>query len=121
MQNESLEFVLNRIENLLSIYITDKDGVMVMKACSKDMPAKLLEPSFTASFLLSSEQLSKVNLGENKSIICRFDDYDIVQFKYHQFVLNLIAKNGANIGMMLAVGKELEEFMNVLSRELINI
>jgi hypothetical protein len=42
------------------------------------MPQKLLEPSFTASFVLSSDQISKLGIwGKNQSICNRFEEYDI--------------------------------------------
>ena len=42
------------------------------------MPKKLLEPSFTASFVLSSEQITKLGIwGKNQSITLRFEEYDI--------------------------------------------
>jgi ragulator complex protein LAMTOR3 len=87
-----------RIDKLITIYITDRDGAIVLQASSDDMPARLLETSFTAAFLISNERLGKMGLGRNKSIVCRFEQYEIVQYLYDPFVLTLIGWNGANIG-----------------------
>lgn len=70
-----------------------------MKASSKEMPVQLLETSFTAAFLIANEQLGKVGLGKNRSIVCRFEEYEIVQFQYDPFVVTMIAWHGANIGI----------------------
>jgi hypothetical protein len=45
--------IVENTQNLLSIYISDKDGVIVLKSVAPNSPASLLEPSFTFAFLLS--------------------------------------------------------------------
>ena len=53
------------------------------------MPKKLLEPSFTASFVLSSEQVTKLGIwGKNQSITLRFEEYDIGKLMYEENTLN---------------------------------
>ncbi|KAI8902358.1 ragulator complex protein LAMTOR3-like protein [Globomyces pollinis-pini] len=106
-----------RVDNLLAIYVTDRDGVIVIKVCADDMPKKLLEPSFTASFLLANEQLGKAGFGDNKSIICRFSEYDIVQYLYGDFVLTLIGTTG-NVEKISIIGRELKDFVELLSKEI---
>jgi hypothetical protein len=60
------------------------------------LPQEILMVSFTAAFSTANDQIATL-YGKNKSIVCRFKDYDILQFAYGHFVLTMIAQSGCDI------------------------
>ena len=102
--------------DLLAVLLTDSDGVIVAKAVDPNVSASLLQPAFTASFLLGSEQVSKLGMGPAKSIVCNFPVYSILQFHYRPLLLCLICKAGTDLSVMQALGVALEENVNRIAK-----
>ncbi|RKO84282.1 Ragulator complex protein LAMTOR3, partial [Blyttiomyces helicus] len=59
----------------------------------------ILEPAFSATFSVASDQAGKLGFGKNKMILSTFEQYQIVQFNHSPLILTLLASANANTGM----------------------
>ncbi|XP_073518252.1 ragulator complex protein LAMTOR3-like [Phyllobates terribilis] len=91
---------LPSVEGLHAIVVSDRDGV-------PNSPEHALRPCFLSTFALATDQGSKLGLSENKSIICYYTTYQVVQFNRLPLVVSFIASSNANTGLILSLEKEL--------------
>uniref|UniRef100_A0A3B4FUX5 Late endosomal/lysosomal adaptor, MAPK and MTOR activator 3 n=1 Tax=Pundamilia nyererei TaxID=303518 RepID=A0A3B4FUX5_9CICH len=111
---EVLLFVSFSIEGLHAIVVTDRDGVPVIKVANDNAPVHALRPGFLSTFALATDQGSKLGLSKNKSIICYYNAYQIVQFNRLPLVISFIAGNTANTGLIMSLEKELASLIEEL-------
>ncbi|NP_001154153.1 ragulator complex protein LAMTOR3 precursor [Oncorhynchus mykiss] len=95
------------VEGLHAIVVTDRDGVPVIKVANDNAPKYALRPGFLSTFALATDQGSKLGLSKNKSIICYYNTYQIVQFNRLPLVISFIASSTANTGLIINLEKEL--------------
>ncbi|KAM9842504.1 ragulator complex protein LAMTOR3 isoform 1-T1 [Aulostomus maculatus] len=106
---------LQSVEGLHAIVVTDRDGVPVIKGTQQlcrrvandSAPVHALRPGFLSTFALATDQGSKLGLSKNKSIICYYNTYQIVQFNRLPLVISFIASSNANTGLIMSLEKEL--------------
>ncbi|XP_073521951.1 ragulator complex protein LAMTOR3-like [Phyllobates terribilis] len=98
---------LPSVEGLHAIVVSDRDGVPVIKVANENSPEHALRPYFLSTFALATDQGSKLGLSENKSIICYYTTYQVVQFNRLPLVVSFIASSNANTGLILSLEKEL--------------
>ncbi|XP_073518717.1 ragulator complex protein LAMTOR3-like [Phyllobates terribilis] len=98
---------LPSVEGLHAIVVSDRDGVPVIKVANENSPEHALRPCFLSTFALSTDQGSKLGLSKNKSIICYYNTYQVVQFNRLPLVVSFIASSNANTGLILSLEKEL--------------
>ncbi|XP_051021675.1 ragulator complex protein LAMTOR3 [Acomys russatus] len=81
-------------------------------------PEHALRPGFLSTFALATDQGSKLGLSKNKSIICYYNTYQVVQFNRLPLVVSFIASSNANTGLIVSLEKELaplfEELIKVV-------
>ncbi|XP_022103795.1 ragulator complex protein LAMTOR3-A-like [Acanthaster planci] len=106
--------LLHMVEGLEAIIITDRDGVPVIKVTSEAVPEHALKPAFLATFAMAADQASKLGLSHNKSIICMYGAYQVVQFNELPLVISLIASSTANTGLLLCMESELQGVLQEL-------
>uniref|UniRef100_A0A8C9VTP1 Late endosomal/lysosomal adaptor, MAPK and MTOR activator 3 n=1 Tax=Scleropages formosus TaxID=113540 RepID=A0A8C9VTP1_SCLFO len=95
------------VEGLHAIVVTDRDGVPVIKVANDNAPEYALRPAFLSTFALATDQGSKLGLSNNKSIICYYNTYQIVQFNRLPLVISFIASSSANTGLIISLEKDL--------------
>ncbi|CAJ0926598.1 unnamed protein product [Ranitomeya imitator] len=95
------------VEGLHAIVVSDRDGVPVIKVANENSPEHALRPCFLSTFALATDQGSKLGLSKNKSIICYYNTYQVVQFNRLPLVVSFIASSSANTGLILSLEKEL--------------
>nr|BAE35093.1 unnamed protein product [Mus musculus] len=109
---------LPSVEGLHAIVVSDRDGVPVIKVANDSAPEHALRPGFLSTFALATDQGSKLGLSKNKSIICYYNTYQVVQFNRLPLVVSFIASSSANTGLIVSVEKELaplfEELIKVV-------
>lgn len=105
---------MNRIDGIHAIAIHDKEGIPIIKVCRESCPERAINPRFLSIFSLVSEQVSKMNFGQNKKIVSFYDSYQVVQCRQDPVVVTVIADVDANTGLMM----ELDIDMAVLLNEL---
>ncbi|XP_018621545.1 ragulator complex protein LAMTOR3 isoform X2 [Scleropages formosus] len=98
---------LPSVEGLHAIVVTDRDGVPVIKVATDSAPDYALRPGFLSTFALATDQGSKLGLSKNKSIICYYKSYQVVQFNRLPLVISFIASSCANTGLIFSLEKEL--------------
>ncbi|CAJ1074200.1 ragulator complex protein LAMTOR3 [Xyrichtys novacula] len=114
---ESLKNILSvsfSVEGLHAIVVTDRDGVPVIKVANENAPVHALRPGFLSTFALATDQGSKLGLSKNKSIICYYNTYQIVQFNRLPLVISFIASSSANTGLIMSLEKELAPLIEEL-------
>ncbi|CAJ1074198.1 unnamed protein product [Xyrichtys novacula] len=105
---------LQSVEGLHAIVVTDRDGVPVIKVANENAPVHALRPGFLSTFALATDQGSKLGLSKNKSIICYYNTYQIVQFNRLPLVISFIASSSANTGLIMSLEKELAPLIEEL-------
>ncbi|XP_006811063.2 ragulator complex protein LAMTOR3, partial [Neolamprologus brichardi] len=70
----------------------------ILAVANDNAPVHALRPGFLSTFALATDQGSKLGLSKNKSIICYYNAYQIVQFNRLPLVISFIAGNTANTG-----------------------
>ncbi|XP_009883836.1 PREDICTED: ragulator complex protein LAMTOR3 [Charadrius vociferus] len=98
---------LPSVEGLHAIVVSDRDGVPVIKVANDNAPEHALRPGFLSTFALATDQGSKLGLSKNKSIICYYNTYQVVQFNRLPLVVSFIASSNANTGLIVSLEKEL--------------
>ncbi|XP_072479695.1 ragulator complex protein LAMTOR3 isoform X2 [Notamacropus eugenii] len=91
---------LPSVEGLHAIVVSDRDGVPVIKVANDNAPEHALRPGFLSTFALATDQGSKLGLSKNKSIICYYNTYQVVQFNRLPLVVSFIASSSANTGKL---------------------
>lgn len=69
--------LLNSVEGLHSILITDRDGVPVISVANDKAPELAMRASFLSTFGMGTDQGSKLGLGKNKTIISMYSSYQV--------------------------------------------
>ncbi|KAI8067917.1 Ragulator complex protein LAMTOR3, partial [Gongronella butleri] len=85
-------------QGLKAALLTDRDGVVVLKALSEDAPDKVLDPLLVTNFSISHDQANKLGLERNQMIVSMFDLYQLVQLDQSPLVITLVADADANTG-----------------------
>ena len=111
---EYLRRLLVTVEGLEGIIISDRDGVPVVKALSSDVPEATSRPGFLATFSMATEQASKLGLGANKSLVCVYDNFQVVHLNFLPLVATLLARVDANTGVLLGMSGQLLESVKQL-------
>uniref|UniRef100_A0A8P0TK68 Ragulator complex protein LAMTOR3 n=2 Tax=Canis lupus familiaris TaxID=9615 RepID=A0A8P0TK68_CANLF len=62
---------------------------------------------FLSTFALATNQGSKLGLSKNKSIICYYNTYHVVQLNNLPLVVSYMARNNASTGLIISLEKEL--------------
>ncbi|XP_061842876.1 ragulator complex protein LAMTOR3 [Nerophis lumbriciformis] len=105
---------LQSVEGIHAIVVTDRDGVPVIKVASDNAPGPAMKPGFLSTFALATDQGSKLGLSKNKSIICYYNSYQILQFNRLPLVVSFIASSNANTGLIMSLEKELAPLIEEL-------
>ncbi|KPP76675.1 mitogen-activated protein kinase scaffold protein 1-like [Scleropages formosus] len=77
------------------------------RVANDNAPEYALRPAFLSTFALATDQGSKLGLSNNKSIICYYNTYQIVQFNRLPLVISFIASSSANTGLIISLEKDL--------------
>lgn len=117
MAEDLEEFVrrlLPTVDGLEAIIIADRDGVPVLKASTPSMPEAASRPNLLATFSISCEQAGKLGLGTNNSLVCVYDNYQVVQMNFLPLIVTLLAREDANTGLLLGLRSSLDSCVQQL-------
>ncbi|XP_028394228.1 ragulator complex protein LAMTOR3-A-like [Dendronephthya gigantea] len=109
------EALLRRNSDFLAAVVTDKDGVPIVKATQDKVPNNVLRGSFLATFASATEQASKLGLSKNKTIVCSFSSFQVVQFNFLPLVVTIVATSQANTGLILSLENEFSDDVKEMS------
>uniref|UniRef100_A0A8C6P010 Late endosomal/lysosomal adaptor, MAPK and MTOR activator 3 n=1 Tax=Nothobranchius furzeri TaxID=105023 RepID=A0A8C6P010_NOTFU len=105
MADDLKRFLYKQLQRLVFPWERSVDGPR--RFANDNAPVQALRPGFLSTFALATDQGSKLGLSKNKSIICYYNSYQIVQFNRLPLVISLIASSGANTGLIMSLEKEL--------------
>ncbi|XP_046956263.1 ragulator complex protein LAMTOR3-like [Lynx rufus] len=105
---------LPSVEGLHAIVVSDRDGVPVITVANDNAPEHALRPGFFSTFALATDQGSKLGLSKNKSIICYYNAYQVVQFNHLPLVVSFTTTRNANTGFIVSLAKELAPLFDEL-------
>ncbi|XP_066587895.1 ragulator complex protein LAMTOR3-A [Prorops nasuta] len=106
-----LHGLLNNVEGLHSILITDRDGVPVVSVANDKAPEFAMRASFLSTFGMATDQGSKLGLGKNKTIICVYSSYQVVQMNKLPLVVSFIASHSCNTGHILSLEDKIDSIL----------
>ncbi|KAF9181759.1 Ragulator complex protein lamtor3 [Haplosporangium sp. Z 767] len=112
------EKLLTRVDGLLSAIVTDRDGVVLLRANAPNCSLPFTESALGCTFALASDQASKLGLKKNKSILSIYGTYQLVQFNHSSLITTFVANSNANTGLLLELGSELESVTQVIAAAL---
>ncbi|KAF9303063.1 Ragulator complex protein lamtor3 [Mortierella antarctica] len=112
------EKLLTRVDGLLSAVVTDRDGVVLLRATAPNCTPPFTESALGCTFALASDQASKLGLKKNKSIVSVYGTYQLVQFNHSSLITTFVANSSANTGLLLELGSELESVTQVIATAL---
>ncbi|XP_014447141.1 ragulator complex protein LAMTOR3-like [Tupaia chinensis] len=93
------------------VVVSDRDRVPVIKVANSNAPEHVLWPGFLSTFALATDLGSKLGLSKNKSIICYYNTYQVVQFNRLPLVVSFIASSNANTGLTVSLEKNLLHYL----------
>ncbi|ORX89187.1 ragulator complex protein LAMTOR3-like protein [Basidiobolus meristosporus CBS 931.73] len=99
-----IDKLIKRVDGLEAVLITDRDGVIILQASGENASSKLLEPILSNTFVVASDQASKLGLKKNHN--------SAVQL--FPLVLSLVADAEANTGVLMDLGNELKPLTDVI-------
>ncbi|XP_034950879.1 ragulator complex protein LAMTOR3-A [Chelonus insularis] len=106
--------LLNSVEGLHSILITDRDGVPVISVSSDKAPELATKASFLSTFGMATDQGSKLGLGKNKTIICMYSSFQVIQMNKLPLVVSFIASRTSNTGHILLLEDKIDPILTSL-------
>ncbi|KAI7878631.1 Roadblock/LC7 domain-containing protein [Lichtheimia hyalospora FSU 10163] len=105
----------NFVQGLLAAFITDKDGVVILKSAQQDAPENIVDPTFFTSFTVANNQASKLGLKQNRYIMSMYDQYQFVQYDSNPLIITVVASADANTGFLINFGHKLVELSKPLA------
>jgi len=108
--------LLQRVEGLLAIVITDRDGVHLVKAIKEQVPEMALRPSYLSTFAMAADQAGKLGVAKNNKIISIYSNYQVVQINKNPLVISLIATKSANTGQLINLENDLSVVVDDLAQ-----
>ncbi|CAG9788881.1 unnamed protein product [Diatraea saccharalis] len=110
-----LNHLLEKVNGLHCILITDRDGVPLVRAVTERAPQLALRPNFISTFGMATDQASKLGLGRNKTIISMYSSYQVIQMNKLPLVITFIGSDGCNTGHILSLESQIEPFLKDLA------
>uniref|UniRef100_U5EXG3 Putative mitogen-activated protein kin n=1 Tax=Corethrella appendiculata TaxID=1370023 RepID=U5EXG3_9DIPT len=105
--------ILQKVVGLHCIFVTDRDGVPLVKIIDKASDVAM-KPAFLSTFTLATDQASKLGLGKNKNIITIYADYQVLQMNKLPLVVTFIGTENCNIGHILSLDLQIETMLDEL-------
>ncbi|KAH0564421.1 ragulator complex protein LAMTOR3-A [Cotesia glomerata] len=103
--------LLTSVEGLHSILITDRDGVPVVSVSTDTAPELAMRAIFLSTFGMATDQGSKLGLGKNKTIMCMYSSYQVIQMNKLPLVVSFIASQSCNTGHILALENRIDPIL----------
>ncbi|CAH0769280.1 unnamed protein product [Bemisia tabaci] len=111
--------LLFKVDGLYCILITDRDGVAVIKVATEKTPEMAMRQPFLSAFSMATDQGSKFGLGKNKSIICMYGNYQVVQINDLPLVITFIGSQDCNTGHVMALKEQISPLLQELKKSVV--
>lgn len=107
--------MLVKVPGLYCVLITDRDGVPLLKVHNDKAPELAMRPTFLSTFGLAINQGSKLGLGNTKTLICTYSQYQVIQMNKLPLIITFIASDTCNTGHILALEQQIEPVLRNLN------
>eukprot|EP00933_Yihiella_yeosuensis_P010966 TRINITY_DN117893_c0_g1_i1.p1 TRINITY_DN117893_c0_g1~~TRINITY_DN117893_c0_g1_i1.p1 ORF type:complete len:134 (-),score=27.59 TRINITY_DN117893_c0_g1_i1:133-534(-) len=98
----ALTQLCRQTEGLRSITVTDRDGIIVLRAPAELIDDQNAEQILTTIFSLTTEQTSKIeDLGQANFIMAMYDNCMCLQANHLPLVIRMMAEKNANAGALI--------------------
>ncbi|CAH8866931.1 unnamed protein product [Trichobilharzia szidati] len=119
---DHLKRFLSEVDGILGIFVADKDGVVIASASLDDMPDQARLPYVTAAFIVSLQQVNKMDLGKMEWMITSYQEMVICQFHFSYrsafpLFLTVVGSSECNIGAIIALEPSIRPLLNRLAPE----
>eukprot|EP01092_Planopodium_desertum_P015327 TRINITY_DN80912_c1_g1_i1.p1 TRINITY_DN80912_c1_g1~~TRINITY_DN80912_c1_g1_i1.p1 ORF type:complete len:133 (+),score=18.10 TRINITY_DN80912_c1_g1_i1:1-399(+) len=105
------EKVIGRVPGLRAVFLSDFDGVNLLKVSKEEVGEK----EFLAStFSSSTNQASKLQFGQNNHIISFFAKKTIVHVNQSPLLISFLGTKHLNVGSILAMLPKIKAALNPL-------
>ncbi|KAI8085081.1 mitogen-activated protein kinase [Halteromyces radiatus] len=101
-------------DGLKAAFLTDKDGVIILKSLSDDAPPKATDPLISTNFAVANNQASKLGLKHNEIIVSMYGLYQIVQLDQNPLIITIISDASANTGIFMHLARQLKKVTDPL-------
>lgn len=106
--------MLQKVPGLYCVLITDREGAPVLKVSNEKAPELAMGPTFLSTFGLAINQGSKLGLGNAKTLICTYSQYQVIQMNKLPLIISFIASDTCNTGHILALEQQIEPVLSNL-------
>lgn len=111
-----LSSYLSVVPGLLGIVLSDREGVLMLRANLPECPEHSTKPAFLMSYAGSSqEQAGKLGLGMNTSLVAVYASHQVLHFTHQSVIVTLIAASNANTGHLTSLVKSMQPFLTDIS------
>jgi len=111
--------LLNMVDGLTAIIVSDRDGIPVLKVCEPATPENPMRPKLLSTFSMATEQASKLGLGANRSLVALYGAHQVVCVNHLPLIVTLIATSEANTGHIMSVAEEMKDTVAEIKQALI--
>lgn len=87
---------------------------LLFAVAKDDAPDHAMRPSFISTFGMATDQASKLGLGKNKTVICIYSTYQVIQINKLPMVITFIASSSSNTGHILSLEEQIDPLLNDL-------
>ncbi|KRZ00876.1 Ragulator complex protein LAMTOR3 [Trichinella pseudospiralis] len=106
----------SHVDQLHEVIFTDLDGVPILR-CSIDSSAEMsIKTHFLASKALSAEKVRTLTIGDLKSAVFYYSQYQLVLIRFNTMFLCLIASTYANTSELLALRDSFNSFVCIFQK-----
>eukprot|EP00930_Biecheleria_cincta_P002299 TRINITY_DN103314_c0_g1_i1.p1 TRINITY_DN103314_c0_g1~~TRINITY_DN103314_c0_g1_i1.p1 ORF type:complete len:148 (-),score=25.50 TRINITY_DN103314_c0_g1_i1:5-406(-) len=118
----ALNQLCRQTDGLRSITVTDRDGILVLRAPDSVIDDPTAEQILTTIFSLTTEQTSKIDeLGQANFIMTMYDNCMCLQANHLPLVIRMMADKDANMGALTELLPHLKAMLgptkNAITRE----
>mmetsp|Transcript_96583 Transcript_96583/g.270368 ORF Transcript_96583/g.270368 Transcript_96583/m.270368 type:complete len:138 (+) Transcript_96583:74-487(+) len=118
----ALTTLCKQVDGLRSIVVTDRDGVVVLRAPETVIDDQTADQILTTIFALTTDQTSKIEeLGAANFILTTYDNCICLQSNAYPLVVRMIASAGSNAGALIDLLPQIEAVLGptkeVMKRE----
>ncbi|VDK60217.1 unnamed protein product [Anisakis simplex] len=111
----SLRAILRDTPGIQYIFVTDKEGVPIVGVSESSGEEFRNRAQLINSYQLAVEQTAKLNMGEQKTAIFRYETSELVVLNIKPLVVYVVASSECPIGVLRQLRVPLEPIVNEIA------
>ncbi len=99
-----LDGLRERVPTVAAVLVSDSDGVVLMKSVARAYQENSVDATLAAVFAASTAQASKLQFGQNRSVVSWQKDRVVIHVNASPFFVSFIcSKDTGDVGALLAM------------------